>query len=455
MTTPNVEAPTDTALSALPIDWDEVESEATALLQRYLRIDTTNPPGGEEAGAQFLAEALRKEGVEPTFYESADGRVSLSARLPGTNGAGTDPLVLLSHIDVVPCERDYWSVDPYAGLLQDGVLWGRGALDMKGMAVMELLVFLLLRRHGVETRRDVLFLAVADEEEGSQLGMDWLAERHPELLVADAVINEGAYGFGELLGKRGLVFGVAPTEKAPLWLRLHATGRPGHGSIPHGDNAAVRLIEALGRIAAQEPTLTLRPEMEATLEVLQREGFLPKELDASDPNVLQGLAAGSPLVRALVSNTVSLTTVASGKKHNVIPAAASATLDCRLLPGEDVDAFLAQLGDVIDDAEVGIDVVYRCEPLVSEIRPALLEHVEATIRHETDGGVVMPIGCPGFTDSRIYRRHGVPSIGYTPVLLTQDELGGVHGHDERLSTANLRLGTRLLLDTVRRIAGNP
>jgi len=445
----------DEKLLALPIDWEAVEHEATELLQTYLRIDTTNPPGGEEAGAQFLASVLRRDGFEPTFYDAGADRLSISARLPGTNGADTKPLVLLSHIDVVPVEREYWSRDPYAGDLVDGVLWGRGALDMKGMAVMELLAFALMKRHAVPHRRDLLFLAVADEEAASHHGMGWLAEHHPELLVADAVINEGAFGFGELMGHRGLVFGVATTEKAPLWLRLVARGRPGHGSIPHGENAALRLTQALARIAAVEHSTRLLPETEQTLETLRREGLFPADLDFANGNVLRGLAGASDLVRALVSNSVSLTTLSGGNKLNVIPARAEATLDCRMLPGEDVDAFLRDLTAVIDDDTIAVEVVHRDEPLVSEIRSELLDHVEATIRHESAGGVVMPMVSPGFTDSRIYRAHGVPAIGYTPVLLTTDEVGGVHGHDERISTANLRLGTQLLLDTVRRAAGTP
>lgn len=440
-------------LPALPIDWRAVEEEATDLLRRYLRIDTTNPPGGEEAGAELLAGVLRREGVEPTFYDAGDGRVSVSARLPGSQGSATRPLVLLSHIDVVPVEREYWSEEPFQGVLKDGVIWGRGALDMKGMAVMEMLIFLLLRRHGVISRRDIVLLAVADEEEGGRFGMEWLAKRQPELLRADGVINEGAYGFGEMLGQRGLVFGVATTEKAPLWLRLTTRGRPGHGSLPHADNAAVRLIEALARVAATQPSLTLRPEMDCTFDTLRGAGMLPAEIDFHEPETLAALAKGSDLVRALVSNTVSLTSVRGGAKHNVIPARVDATLDCRLLPGQDVDAFLADLAAVIDDDGVAVEVVYRFDPLVSSIRSELLEHVEATIRHETAGGAVMPMICPGFTDSRFYRRHGVSAIGFTPVLLTTEELAGVHGHNERISTENLRTGTQLLLDTVRRAAG--
>ncbi len=442
-------------LASLPVDWDAIELEATEILQRYLRIDTTNPPGGEEAGAALLAELLRKDGIEPELFEAGDGRVSLAARLPGTNSAGTKPLVLLSHIDVVPVEREYWQEDPYAGVLRDGVVWGRGALDMKGMGVMELLVFLLLKRHRVPHRRDVLLLAVADEEEASHFGMDWLAREHPALLQADGVINEGAYGFGELLGKRGLIFGVAPTEKAPLWLRLVSTGRPGHGSVPHGDNSAVRLARALARVVDAKQPVRLRPEMELTLATLKQVGAIPETLDTSNLDVLAAAAAGNDLLRALLTNTVSLTTLDAGRKHNVIPAHSQATLDCRLLPGEDVDAFLAELAGIIDDEGVKIEVVYRFDPLVSEVRTELLDHIEATIRHETDGGVVMPMISPGFTDSRIYREHGIPAIGYTPVLLTTEEIGGVHGHNERISTENLKLGTRLLLDTVRRAAGLP
>jgi acetylornithine deacetylase/succinyl-diaminopimelate desuccinylase-like protein len=450
-------SPTTTAarLAPLPIDWDELELEATEILQRYIRIDTTNPPGGEEAGAQLLADVLRGDGIDSRFYDAGDGRVSISARLPGTNAAGTKPLVLLSHIDVVPAEREFWREDPYAGALKDGVLWGRGALDMKGLGVMELLVFLLLKRHRVEHRRDILLLAVADEEEGSRFGMGWLAERHPELLHADGVICEGAFGFGEMLGTRGLVFGVATTEKGPLWLRLTSRGRPGHGSIPHGDNAAARLVRALTRVVNVEPSVTLRPEMDCTLSTLRDAGMLPETVDFRDPEILATIAGGNDLVRALVTNTVSLTTNRAGAKHNVIPARAEATLDCRLLPGEDVDAFLSHLRNVIDDDAVEIETLYRFDPLVSEIRSELLDHIEATIANETNGGVVMPMISPGFTDNRIYRSHGVPSVGYCPVLLTNEEMGGVHGHDERLSTENLRLGTRLLLDTVRRAAGTP
>jgi acetylornithine deacetylase/succinyl-diaminopimelate desuccinylase-like protein len=225
--------------------------------------------------------------------------------------------------------------------------------------------------------------------------------------------------------------------------------------MPHGQNAALRLVQALGRVAAVERSARLLPETQLTLETLRGVGLFPADLDVTSPDVLRGLAGASDLVRALVSHSVSLTTLSGGNTLNVIPARTEATLDCRRLPGDDVDALLRDLSAVLDDERVSVEVVHRDVPLVSEIRSELLEHVEATIRHETAGGVVMPMVSPGFTDSRIYRAHGVPAIGYTPVLLTTEEVGGVHGHDERISTANLRLGTQLLLDTVRRAAGEP
>ncbi len=444
---------TDQRLAPLDVNWEAVEEEASDWLRRYIAIDTTNPPGGEEAGAQLLAEFMRKEGIEPTFYDAGNDRISISARLPGTNSAGTKPLVLLSHIDVVPAEAEYWQEAPFSAALKDGVIWGRGALDMKGLGIMELLVFALLKRHKIQHQRDILYLAVADEEEGSRFGMSWLEEHQPELLRADAVINEGSFGFGDLLGKRGLIFGVGPSEKAPLWLRLRTKGRPGHGSIPHRKNAAVWLTRALGRICDAKQPAQLRPEMEVTVATLKEAGVLPADLDFKNPAVLAQAAESNDLFRALLSNTVTLTTLNAGRKHNVIPAHCEATLDCRLLPGEDVDAFLQDLRGIIDDDNVEIETVYRFDPLVSSMRNELVEHIEATIRHEVDGGVVLPMVSPGFTDSRIYRKHGVPCVGFTPVLLATDELGGVHGHDERISTENLKLGTRLLLDTVRRAAG--
>ncbi|MCL4806136.1 MAG: M20/M25/M40 family metallo-hydrolase, partial [Anaerolineae bacterium] len=214
------------------IDWDAATAEAVALLREYLRIDTSNPPGNEALAVEFLAGILSAEGIAFEVAESAPGRSNLFARL----GPPAGGVCLLNHTDVVPVEREYWSVDPFGGELSDGMVWGRGALDMKGMGIFELMTFILLKRQGVELRESVTFLAAADEEAGSAFGVRWIERHRPAWMDTDLVINEGAYG---LVSSRGpQVFQVAPTEKVPLWVKLTVRGRPGHGSVPHGDNCA-------------------------------------------------------------------------------------------------------------------------------------------------------------------------------------------------------------------------
>ncbi|MDZ4279032.1 MAG: M20/M25/M40 family metallo-hydrolase, partial [Dehalococcoidia bacterium] len=246
------------------IDWEAVTQEATDLLSRYIAIDTTNPPGNEERAARFFAELLRGEGIQDlTFYDASDaeshGRVSLRAVLPGDGSAR--PLVLLNHTDVVPVERDGWDEDPFAGLVKDGVIWGRGSIDMKSMGIMELIALLLIHRQRIPHKRDIVFLAVADEEAGSKYGVEFLAQHHPEALEAEYVLNEGGWGTTEVMGVRRPAFNCAVSEKGPLWLRLSTEGRPGHGSVPRADNALDRLVRALHRIHEWQRPREIVPEL--------------------------------------------------------------------------------------------------------------------------------------------------------------------------------------------------
>src|SRR5918996_5437280 len=211
-------------VAMLGIDWEALAAEVVDLLQRYIRVDTTNPPGNEERAATFLTEVLAREGIESRLLNSAPGRSNLVADL--TAGNGEKPLVLLNHTDVVPAEAEQWSVKPYAGVVKDGYVWGRGALDMKGMGVLELMVVLTLKRRGVKLRRPVRFLAVADEEAGSEYGVEWLYRGHPGLLDGAFVIKEGGYGASSHLGSERPLFGVSMAEERPLWLTLRATGKP-------------------------------------------------------------------------------------------------------------------------------------------------------------------------------------------------------------------------------------
>ena len=239
-------------------DWEDVQAEVVATLREYLRIDTSNPPGGEEAAARFLGAILEREGFAVEYIEAAPGRVSLRTVLQGSGDAA--PLMLLSHSDVVPAQREFWDVDPFAGVEQDGCIWGRGALDMKGMGVLELAVMLLFKRLGIVPRRDLIFLCVADEETGSSQGMEWLNRHRPEWLrEPEYAINEGGTAGLNMLGAQRPVFACAASEKGPLWVTLHARGQPGHGSVPHADNAVDRLVRALAAIQQWDRATVIDP----------------------------------------------------------------------------------------------------------------------------------------------------------------------------------------------------
>ncbi|HEY8491060.1 MAG TPA: M20/M25/M40 family metallo-hydrolase [Dehalococcoidia bacterium] len=427
------------------IPWDEVTQEAASYLRELIRIDTSNPPGNEEPAARFLGEVLQREGIPVQYYESAPGRLNLAARLQG-DGRGK-PFVLLSHTDVVPVQREFWQEDPFGGVVKDGVIWGRGALDMKGMGVMELLAVLLLKRTGAALNRDVVYLAVADEEAASQYGAEWLEREHPELLEADYVLNEGGYGHLQFLGHRGPVFACAPGEKGPLWLKLRAEGEPGHGSVPHRNNALERLVRALARVADWRRDLHVVPEMRRVFQTLREQAGLRD----GEAGSLEALAERHAVVRAWLTDTVSITGCRSGVKHNVIPADAEATLDVRLLPDTDPERFVQRLRDVIDDPQVQVEVVYQSSTPTSSTQTALYDVIEAVTRERVEGALVLPLISTGFTDSRVFRKHGVPAYGFIPALLDASELATIHGHNERLSIENLAFGTQVLYEVVRRV----
>ena len=427
---------------ATPIDWDAVTAEAVALLREYLRIDTSNPPGNEAKAVEFIANVLAAEGITFETAESAPGRSNLFARL----GPATGGITLLNHTDVVPVERQFWDREPFSGDLEDGMIWGRGALDMKGMGILELVVFLLLKRQGVRLTQSVTFLAAADEEAGSEFGQKWIAEHRPEWMDTELVINEGAYGLVFPGGTQ--VFQVSPTEKAPFWLELTVRGRPGHGSVPHGDNCAEHLVQALERITRWQREIRINPVMKAHAEALVKAGVMKS---ASD-DAIRKAAERNPAMRARLSNTVTVTTINTGIKVNVIPAEATATLDCRLLPDVDREAFLAELRGILDDPRVEVDVINEHGGAESTMDTRFVEVVHDVVSELAEGAHIVPEMTSGFTDSRIYRLRGIPAYGFVPCLVPPEELAGVHGHNERISVENIRLGLQVLYEVVVRLA---
>ncbi|HLF78553.1 MAG TPA: M20/M25/M40 family metallo-hydrolase [Dehalococcoidia bacterium] len=428
-------------------DWDVLAKEATDLLQRYIRVNTTNPPGNEAMACDFLEAALVAEGIECRRLTSAPGRDNLYADLPCSE-PDAKPLILLNHTDVVPVESAHWSVDPFAGVIKDGYLWGRGALDMKGMGILELVAFLTLKRRGVRLRRPVRFFAVADEEAGSEYGVEWLDRHHPETLDAAFVLNEGGYGSSSYLGIERPLFGISMAEKSPLWLTLKATGRPGHGSTPHDDNVLDRLVRGMQRVQAWQRPLTLTPPVADALRAARAEGYVDVDPDKASADEI---ANRYRQLRILLSNTISATGLHSGMKHNVIPATASATLDCRLVPGYGQDRFIAELRRVIDDPKVQIETVFAAESPPTPPGGELVDAIREVVGSVMPEAPLLPRVTAGFTDSRTFRRRGIPAYGFVPMLLAPDEQGGMHGNDERISLRNLRLGVEVLYRVVERV----
>jgi acetylornithine deacetylase/succinyl-diaminopimelate desuccinylase-like protein len=434
--------------------WDAVRVDAAATLSRYVRFDTTNPPGNEAPAAAWLKEELIRRRItdDVTIYEPAPGRAVLVGRIEGRESL--DPLILNHHMDVVPADPGQWSHPPFDGEIVDGYVWGRGTLDTKGLGVMHLLALEKLIQAGNAFRRPVIFLAVSDEETGGSNGMRWLVDHHLEQLHPAWVWDEGGGGFKGLLGDRSM-FGIAVAEKQIQHLRLVATGQPGHGAMPHDDNANERLMRALDRILKPRPmrvnevTAALF-EAVASAQSLPRSFFL-RHLD--HPLVLRIVGprlSADKRLNAMLRDTISLTTLDAGYKINVIPERAEAGIDCRLLPDTDAGEFHRWLDAVIADDQVTVERVETSAPTaVSPMDSPFFAAVRRAIARHVPDGVAFPLLVPGGTDSRYFRAHDVPAYGFTPMLLEPEELDRVHGIDERISVDNLELGVRVTCDVVR------
>jgi acetylornithine deacetylase/succinyl-diaminopimelate desuccinylase-like protein len=441
-------------LTAQQVDLAALQDEAVAYLQDYLRVDTRNPPGNEIRGARFFAEIFDREGIAYEIAESAPGRGNIWARLDG----GDEPaLVLLHHMDVVPADPAYWSDDPLSGALkEDGFIYGRGALDTKTGGILHLAAFLALHRSGVPFRRDVIFMATADEEAGGFFGAGWLVENRPEIFEnVGFLLNEG--GGGAQVGDR-FEFGVEVTQKVPYWLRLRTVGEPGHGSRPRSSSAVTEMVNALARLSAHEFEPRIVPAVDTHLRGAApahpepwRTRFQDMASHLHEPGVMRQLQEYEPGLHALTRNTCSITRLTGSDKINVVPPEAGAEIDCRLLPDQDPDIFLSELGSVLGP-EVEVEVLMGFTPAVSTTDTELYRIVEEVTLENFPGASFNPQVVGGFTDSHFFRDLGIVSYGYEATATPQEDRGGVHGNDERVSEENVRRGVGATLEIVRRFA---
>jgi acetylornithine deacetylase/succinyl-diaminopimelate desuccinylase-like protein len=425
-----------TAAMGQDVDWKATVGEAVDTLQHYLRFNTTVPPGDVTEAAGFLQDIIEREGLTVTRYETAPGKVNLSARLKGSGDA--KPILLLHHMDVVPADASRWdSVDPFGGELKDGHIWGRGAIDMKGTGVLQLYAFLTLARQKIPLDRDVIFMAVNDEEIGGTMGTRYLLDHHYDELDPEYVLDEGGIGSREIFVNGKLVFGISVAEKRAFWLRVTARGIAGHGSLPHDQNPNDKLMRALNRLFSQPfPTVP-----NAVLDALVT------RLGQLEPN---------QFTNAIRQTTVSLTSLRSGvgdpPKANVIPSLAVATLDARLLPGMDAEAFLTEVKFRLGD-EIDVEVIHPAsESVVTPHDTAMFRALSGAItRHHPDATVV-PTIIPFGTDSRMFRLRGAKCYGILPLVLSTELATSIHGDAERIPVDQFETGIRIFYESLVEVA---
>jgi acetylornithine deacetylase/succinyl-diaminopimelate desuccinylase-like protein len=424
-------------------DWPKLDAEAVQKFSAYIRVNTTDPPGNEIRAAQWYAEIFRAEGIPFEIAESAPGRASIVARL---KGSGSRPaLILLNHMDVVPVSREFWTVDPFAAVIRDGYLWGRGSIDMKSLGIAQLMAFLELHRLRVPLRRDVIFLGTADEEAGGNYGAGWVVKNRPQWIAgAGFLLTEGAGSRASASGKP-IYFGVGPTEKTPAWLELVATGRSGHASIPIADSAPDRLVATLARLRRYRPPLELTPPIEAMLRT--HAPFEPEPWRTRFANIKSFLAQPDayallekrPEILSRLTNTISITGLQGSKKINIIPPEARAQLDCRLLPGWTIGRWVAQVRGIINDPSIQVNVVLNFPPAVSSTHTPLYAAIQTAVHTlDPDAGVVQTVDS-GFTDSHFFRDVGIVSYGFEPFAITREDEERVHGNPLQSVTDGVRL----------------
>ncbi|MCA9801262.1 MAG: M20/M25/M40 family metallo-hydrolase [Cyanobacteria bacterium HKST-UBA02] len=432
--------------AANTVDYEKAGDQACSILSRYLQVDTTVPPGNEKDGALFLRKVLAEEGIESEVFDTAPNRACLYARLKG-NGKKKG-IILLNHIDVVPAEPADWKFHPFKGEIHDGEIWGRGALDMKGMGVIELMAMVLLKRSGKELDRDIIFLATPDEEVGGEFGAGWFVKNKPELVKnAEFLLNEGFSIESDESGKQKY-WGVDYAEKSALWLELTTRGEAGHASMPLAGASTNRLVRALNKIDGAGPNFkVLPPVKEYFAKIAMTETGDLKELfkniessveDESNEKAILSDVLKSSMLR----NTISLTVMKAGYKTNVIPAEASAQLDCRLLPGVEKDDFVAFIKKTINDDGVDIKVLEWNKAFPSSMDTELVECIKAVAAEESSGAPVVPVIVPWFTDSHWFRELGVQAYGFEPVEVDSEHFATMHGKDERIPVDAFKRGVK-------------
>ena len=439
-------------------NWDEVERRTVDLFREYLKIDTSNPPGDVTEGVAWLANQFKEHNINfQTFTVPEDPRrMHILAEIPGSN-PNLKPLLLLNHIDVVPAAYDAWSTNPFEAEIIDGVIYGRGALDMKSLGIMQMMSMIILKEEGYVPVRTIKFLGVADEEILGEYGVQWMIENHWEKLDPEWVWDEG--GIGSKDSFPGInAFAIAVAQKKSFWVEVDVEGKSGHGSRPFEAYSNQILVNGLSEIVNWKTPIDVNPVIKEMfyrigVETGGFQGLIMKNIDNLLVKSLIGnsIASSSTSTNAMLRNTISLTMINSGYKTNIIPENVSATLDIRLLPHVSPEDFLIDLKDVVDDDRVNF--IPKRTPInnyVSNWDTDFFKVLNKELKNERPESVVFPFMTIGGTDSQFFQSKGVDCYGLIPIMVTEDDIQTMHGIDERISIDNFMLGTRVVYNTIKK-----
>ena len=415
-------------------DWDQIGKTALDLLQQYVRIESIDPPANTAEAANFVKRLLEENGIPVRLYTSGpNGQTNLVARVAGRDHS-KKPLLLLNHLDVVPVDRKAWKFDPFAAVIQNGEIWGRGTMDMKGIGIQQMMALVTLKKSGITPARDIVMLSTADEENNGTYGIRWMIDNHFSDIDAEYVLDEGGFGTRDILAAGKLVFGIEVGEKQTLWLRVRARGTAAHGSQPIPDNANVTLLSALEKAMALPPAK-------------------PHPVVAEMIRTIGEPLAANKYTAAIQANTVSLTTLTAGVgspvKVNVIPSTAEATLDCRLLPGVNAPEFISDMKARINDPRVSVEAINEADdPGASPSRTPLFDAMRRAILKTHPDAIVTPMLVPHGTDSNKLRVKGVIAYGFTPMVLDLSTAGSMHSDREHIPIAEFQKGVRIFYDVL-------
>ncbi|MDE0545603.1 M20/M25/M40 family metallo-hydrolase [Microbacterium sp. C7(2022)] len=432
----------------MPSHDDAPLAEVARIARDLIRIDTTNHGGGtakgEREAAEYVGSYLESIGLDPVFYEPIARRTNVMARVPGRN-PDKPALVLHGHLDVVPAIAEDWSVDPFAGEIRDGMLWGRGAVDMKDMDAMMLTATADILRAGEQPERDVILTFFADEENGGVEGSELVVKNHPEWFegATEAISEVGGFSIG-VGDRRAYLLQVG--EKALIWIRLVARGRAAHGSSFHFDNAVTHLAHAVATLGTTQWPVSLTP---ATAEMVSRLGELAGSTSSDPDEVAMAAGTASGFLRSTFRTTTNPTGLTAGYKHNVIPDRAEALIDVRVLPGTE-DAALAEIRRIVGP-HVEVEIVHQDIGLEVPFSGGLVDAMVGALGHHDPGAPVVPYLLGGGTDNKALATLGIEGYGFAPLRLPLDfEFTGMfHGVDERVPLDALDFGRAVLADLLR------